>query len=141
MNDRLWIFQVEFYDSTRRLERFISERRISAIKFAESVVEHTDCDGRCGSTDDSWPSIHLGGRGKIRPRYSAWYQYLRRQTTKQLETSPQQETIEAQRPSMPALRDFTLVSDRTEDFIASKPRPEWTRMQVPASSTVSQLLC
>jgi len=47
MNDRLWIFQVEFYDSTCRLERFMSGRRISetlagAIKYAESVVEHTN---------------------------------------------------------------------------------------------------
>ena len=66
MNDRLWIFQVEFYDSTRRLERFMSGRRISAIKFAESVVEHTDCDG---CTDDSWPSLSVAvvkfGQGTV----------------------------------------------------------------------------
>jgi len=74
MNDRLWIFQVEFYDSTRRLERFMSGRRIletpaGAIKCAESVVEHTDCDGRCGCTNDSWPSISVAvvkfGQGTV----------------------------------------------------------------------------
>ena len=61
MNDRLWIFQVEFYDLTRRLERFMSGRRISetlagAIKYAESVVEHTE---HTDCTNDSWPSISV----------------------------------------------------------------------------------
>jgi len=68
MNDRLWIFQVEFYDSTCGLERFMSGRRISetlagAIKYAGSVVEHTDC------TNDSWPSISVAvlkfGQGTV----------------------------------------------------------------------------
>jgi len=79
MNDRLWIFQVEFYDSTRRLEKFMSRHWISetlagAIKYAESVVEHTDWRLWRMLQLYQWQlTIYLGGRGKIRPRY----QYLR----------------------------------------------------------------
>jgi len=97
MTDRSLSFKSSFMT---RLERFMSRRRKSetlagAIKYAESIVEHTDCDGRCGCSNPHTPqhdsrqsisvSVTVVKFGKV---YSARYQSLKEQTTKQLETRP-----------------------------------------------------
>ena len=137
MTDRSLSFKSSFMT---RLERFMSRRRKSetlagAIKYAESIVEHTDCDGRCGCSNPhtaysaAWqPTVYLGvgDRGKIRQGYSAWYQSLKGQTTKQLETRPSRRLLRYSAQAYQHCVTFVwlVTGVRTEDLIASKPRPD-----------------
>jgi len=80
-----------------RLDRFMSRRwksetQAGANKYAESIVEHADCDGRCG-----WSNLHTpqhGSRQSISvavvnsARVQCLVPICKGQTTKQLETRP-----------------------------------------------------